>query len=59
MHSLREFVNEVFKILKLNSVEYEGAHPTEKGTADIINQLNNSFNNEIILAEAEAEDTED
>ena len=45
--------------LKLKSVEYDeqGNHPTEKGTAEIINQMHEHFSNEIILPEAENETT--
>ena len=44
------------KTVKLESVEYDHGHPTEKGTADIIKQLNATFSSEIILQQAEEAD---
>ena len=43
--------------VKLTEVEYEYGYPTEKGTADIISQVNGTFGNEIILPDAEEDIT--
>ena len=44
------------KTMKLVDIEYEGVHPTEEGTRDIITQLDNSYENKLILQEAEKEE---
>ena len=44
------------KLIKPHDIEYDDIHPTEKGTKHIIHQLNDAFNKEIILEEAEDDD---
>ena len=39
--------------VKFDHIEYEGNHPTEKGTAEIINQIQNAVNDVIIQEEAD------
>ena len=40
---------EQIEVIEINDIEYSGFHPTEKGTTDIIKQLNEKLNKEIIM----------
>ena len=57
---LEQKITEVedIKVVKLNanSIEFDGVHPTQEGTGEMIRQLNNVFNKEIILPDATPED---
>ena len=44
------------RTMKLAEIEYEGTHPTDKGTRDIINQMQVAVGDEFILKEAKDED---
>jgi len=44
------------KVVKLNDIEYDGIHPTEEGTKMMMQQLNESFDKELILDGAEISD---
>ena len=57
---LEQKITEVedIKVVKLNadSIEFDGVHPTQEGTGEMIRQLNNVFDKEIILPDATPED---
>ena len=57
---LEQKITEVedIKVVKLNadSIDFDGVHPTQEGTGEMIRQLNNVFDKEIILPDATPED---
>ena len=57
---LEEKISEIqeIKTVKLDStlIEFDGVHPTRKGTEVMIRQINDAFDKEIVLPEATSED---
>ena len=43
----------VIETIKLQNIEYEGSHPTQKGTQQIVSQIQEAVKDKIILDEAE------
>ena len=48
---------ETIKSISLVNIEYEGTHPTEQGTSEIISQLQAAINEQIVMEGAEEDVT--